>query len=67
LRGNWALKYLPERYKEIIENSLCIYTGQADNVTWDHKLLFDFAEYMLQEICFLVLQEWRGSVKPDSL
>lgn len=55
--GNWGLKNLPEKYKEIIKNSVGIYSSQLDNVTWDHKLLCDFAEYMLKKILLLVNAE----------
>lgn len=48
--GNWGLKNLPEKYREIIKNAVGIYTNQLKSVTWDHELLSDFTEYMLQEI-----------------
>ena len=52
--GDWGLEILPGKYKEIIKNSVGIYSSQLDNATWDHKILFDFVEYMLRKILFLV-------------
>ena len=55
--GDWGLEQLPEKYKEIIRNAVGIYSSQLENATWDHKILFDFAEYMLRKIFFLVNTE----------
>lgn len=51
--GDWGRKNLPEKYQEIIENAVHIYSGQMDDATWDRRLLCDFTEYMLREIFLL--------------
>lgn len=55
--GDWGLEKLPEKYKGIIRNAVGIYSNQLDNVTWDQKILFAFAEYTLRKIFSLVNTE----------
>lgn len=52
--GDWGLKNLPEKYKEIIKTAVGIYSGRYANAGWDPILLADFAEYMLQEIDYFI-------------
>lgn len=48
--GEWGTAKLPMEYRNIVDNALLVYSGEANNVNWDQKRLCDFADYMQEQI-----------------
>ncbi|MGE8204522.1 aminoglycoside adenylyltransferase domain-containing protein [Heyndrickxia sp. NPDC080065] len=48
--GEWGMKVLPDRYKDLVSISLIQYIEPTSKLNWDNVLLIEFAEYMIEEI-----------------
>lgn len=48
--GNWGIKYVPNKYKHVIDTALRSYTNASDNPCLDNNELILFTDYMKNEI-----------------
>ncbi|MBU5438749.1 DUF4111 domain-containing protein [Tissierella sp. MSJ-40] len=48
--GQWAVRVLPSKYIELVNQCLSKYNGEIANLELENQLLLDFANYMINEI-----------------